>query len=283
MTIPAGVGALDYEPCRYGRSKAVFRGPARDLGQPYVAVLGGSSTFGKYVADPYPALVERRLGRTVVNLGGMNAGPDFYLSDEGLLDLAGRSAAAVVQITGAEGLSNPFYTVHSRRNDRFLAATPLLRDLYPEVDLAEINFTRHLLLVLRRTDPARFGVVVDTLKANWLTRMRRLLSRLPASRLLLWIDESAALRVSDGLGAGPLFIDRALLAALRADVSGIVTVVPTPGAWDLSACDMTFPETEAAQAACLPGAAVHAEIAAVLGAALQEVMQWKGPPEGGPS
>ncbi|HLQ19378.1 MAG TPA: DUF6473 family protein, partial [Tabrizicola sp.] len=122
MSIPAEAGALDYFPCRYGASKALFRGPQRDLSLPYVAMLGGSATFGKYVERPYPALVEAALGRPVANLGGLNAGPDFYLTDPAALDVAARAQVAVVQVTGAEALSNPFYTVHSRRNDRFLAA-----------------------------------------------------------------------------------------------------------------------------------------------------------------
>ena len=135
MTIPAGAGALDYFPCRYGASRAVFRGPERDLSRPYVALLGGSATFGKYVATPFADLVEQALGQPVANLGAQNAGPDFYLADRATLDIAARARVAVVQVTGADTLSNPFYTVHARRNDRFLAASPALRDLYPEVCL----------------------------------------------------------------------------------------------------------------------------------------------------
>ena len=272
MTIPAGAGALDYFPCRYGVSKAVFRGPERDLTQPYIAVLGGSPTFGKYVAQPFPALVERVLGRQVVNFGSQNAGPDFYLSDPGLLDVASQATAVVVQISGAEGLSNPFYTVHSRRNDRFLATTPLLRDLFPEVDFTDIHFTRHLLLVLQRTDPARFAQVVTGLRANWLEKMRALLARLPARRLLLWLADSTPAGEGDAFGPSPLFIDADLLEALRPEVSGIVALVPSPRARTMAAFDMTYPETEAAQAACLPGAAAHAEVAAELAPALQELL-----------
>ena len=131
LMLDAGAGALDYFPCRYGASKSLFRGPLRDLSRPYVAMLGGSPTFGKYVDHPYPALVERALGLPVANLGGLNAGPDFYLSDPGLMDVAAGAQLAVVQITGAEAVSNPFYSVHGRRNDRFLAATPALRPLTP--------------------------------------------------------------------------------------------------------------------------------------------------------
>ncbi len=272
MSIPAGAGALDYFPCRYGASKAVFRGPERDLTRPYVAMLGGSPTFGKYVARPYPALVEQALGQPVANLGGMNAGPDFYLSDPGALDIAARAEMAVVQVTGAEALSNPFYTVHNRRNDRFLAATPALRALFPEVDFADIHFTRHLLLVLQRTDPDRFATVATALRATWLARMGALLSRLPPRRLLLLLDDVARSDVADPQGSAPLFIDRKLLDTLRPKVSGLVEVIASPAARALAHLDMSYPETEAAQAACLPGAAMHAEVAAKLVPALRRFM-----------
>lgn len=175
MSIPAEAGGLDYYPCRYGASKTLFRGPERVLTQPFVAMLGGSPTFGKYVAQPFPALVERALDHPVANLGGLNAGPDFYLSDPAALAVAARARVAVVQVTGAEALTNPYYSVHSRRNDRFLAATPALRALFPTVDFAEVHFTRHLLQVLERSDPAACAQVVSGLKEAWMGRMRRLL------------------------------------------------------------------------------------------------------------
>ena len=64
-----GDGALDYFPCRYGMSKLLFRGPHRELDGPFCAVLGGTETYGKFVADPYPALVEQMTGLRMVNLG----------------------------------------------------------------------------------------------------------------------------------------------------------------------------------------------------------------------
>lgn len=266
MTIPAGGSALDYFPCRYGSSRAVFRGPARDLSQPYVAMLGGSSTFGKYVAQPYPALVEQALGHPVVNLGALNAGPDFYLADPAVLNIAARARVAVVEIAGAEALSNPFYTVHSRRNDRFLAATPALRALYPEVDLTDIHFTRHLLQVLYRTDPQRFATVVCGLQANWVARMRQLLLHLPPRRLLLWRGDGTEPMTNQppDLAAGPLFIDSAMLRALWPVITGLVLAIPGPAARADGLRGMIYPEIEATQAALLPGPAQHAEVAGQL-------------------
>jgi hypothetical protein len=266
LHLDAGAGALDYFPCRYGASKAVFRGPGRDLSQPYVAVLGGSASFGKYVADPYPALLERALGRPVANLAVVNAGPDLYLSDPATLEVAAGASVAVVQITGAEALSNPLYSVHSRRNDRFLAASPTLRALYPQVDFTEIHFTRHLLTVLRRADSQRFRQVLAILQENWHLRMQALLAGLPKRRVLLWLSETPPPSRADAPdpGFGPLLVDREMLAALQGTGTPLVEAVPSPAALREGQTGMLFPETEVQQARALPGAAIHAEVAARL-------------------
>lgn len=273
MTMTAGAGALDYSPCRYGASRAVFRGPMRDLSRPYIAMLGGSSTFGKYVASPYPALVEQATGRPVANLGGLNAGPDFYLSDRATLAIAARAHLTVVQVTGAEALSNPFYAVHSRRNDRVLGATPRLRALYPDVDFADIHFTRHLLMVLQRTDATRFQTVVAGLKASWLDRMRQLVIHLPPRRVLLWLANGPPRDVADDLdpALGPLLVDAGMLAALRPSITLQVDVVPSAAALAEGPARMHFPETEARQALSLPGSAVHDEVAAQLAPVLNRL------------
>jgi uncharacterized protein DUF6473 len=64
MTIDAlGLGALDYLPCRYGNSKLLFRGPKRSLDEPYIAFIGGTETYGKFLAKPFPVLVEEEFGK----------------------------------------------------------------------------------------------------------------------------------------------------------------------------------------------------------------------------
>lgn len=283
MTIPADAEGLDYFPCRYGASKAVFRGPPRDLSGPFVAMLGGSATFGKYVERPFAARVEQALRRPVANLGALNAGPDFYLADPAVLDMAGRADVAVVQVTGAEALSNPFYSVHSRRNDRFVATSPALRSLFPQVDFAEIHFTRHLLQVLERSDAIAFATVVQGLKDTWLDRMRKLLSHLPRGRVLLWLADDPPPEVAVALEPAPALVDRAMLEALRSEVDEIVIAIPSPHARSRAALDMIYPETEAMLAACLPGAAVHAEVAAELAPVVERLLsKRKGPPEGSP-
>jgi hypothetical protein len=122
-----GAGALDYLPCRYGTSKLLFRGPRRPLKEPYIAFLGGTETYGKFIANPFPELIEQSIGRTCVNLGCVNAGVDVFATDPQIVKIASGADVTVLQLMGAHNMSNRFYTVHPRRKDRFLKPSTLLQ------------------------------------------------------------------------------------------------------------------------------------------------------------
>jgi hypothetical protein len=64
----------------------VFRG-LRDLSRAYVAMLGGSATFGKYV-DRLSGAGGTGAGAAGRQSGGLNAGPDFISLDPATLDIA---------------------------------------------------------------------------------------------------------------------------------------------------------------------------------------------------
>ncbi|MEZ5723123.1 MAG: DUF6473 family protein [Paracoccaceae bacterium] len=74
-------------------------------------------------------------------------------------------------------MSNRFYAVHPRRNDRFLRASNLLKTIYREVDFTEFNFTRHLLTRLKELSEDKFMMVEQELKA-WVARMKTLVSKI---------------------------------------------------------------------------------------------------------
>ncbi len=261
-----GEGSLDYFPCHYGSSRLMFRGPRRDTARAFVAVLGGTETYGKFVPDPFADLLERDLGLPVVNFGCMNAGPDVFLQEEPVLALAAEANVAVVQVMGAQNLSNRYYTVHPRRNDRFLGATPLLKAIFPQVDFTEFAFTRHMLTTLQARSADRFEVVAEELRAAWVARMRALLSRLHAPTVLLWMAEtpppSPTRRVA--LGAAPLLVDDEMIAALRPLVSRYVETVFSPAARRQGLDGMSFGPLEAPVAAQVPGPLAHREVAVAL-------------------
>ncbi len=267
-----GGSAPDYLPCRYGASRLVFRGPRRQLDGEYVAFLGGTETYGKFIDTPFPALTEETLGLPCVNFGCVNAGVDSFVQDPALLAAAGRARATVVQIMGAQNMSNPLYRVHPRRNDRFLAASEVLKAVYREVDFTEFHFTRHLLAELEAICPERFEMVREQLQSAWLARMTLLLKRISGPVLLLWFADRAP---SDDPAetAEPLYIKAGMLAALRPRVAGIVEV-RTAGCGRACGGPGAGPDPlNAAAARVLPGPDAHGAAATALSAALSAVLR----------
>ena len=265
-------GALDYSPCRYGTSKLRFRGPRQPLGLPYVTCLGGTITYGKFIEAPYPSLLGDRGDLRILNLGCTNAGLDTFLEDPTVLNLCRAARGCIVELPGAHMLSNRLYSVHLRRNDRVISATPQLKTLYPEADLSEIHFVRHLLCVLREIDAVRFVQVVAELEAAWLARMRKLIERVEVPVTLLWIspppdqDEMPLPTAPD-----PLFVTTEMVNRLRPLVAGVVEVV-RPKRSAIPAPGMIFADVERLAASELPGPDVHRQIAEALSPALATVI-----------
>ena len=261
-----GESPLDYYPCRYGASKLLFRGPRRKLEGAYCAVLGGTETYGKFIEQPYPALIEAATGTTMVNFGCVNAGADAYLNDPAVIEACTKARITVVQVTGAHNTSNRFYTVHPRRNDRFLRASSLLKAVYREVDFTEFHFTRHMLSTLLTLSPERFEVVIEELQAAWTARMRLLLEKTEGKTVLLWLANHTPdnAEADTGLGRDPLFITRSMLEAVRPHTTELVEVIASPQARAAGLGGMLYAPTEAPAAQELPGPPAHAEVASAL-------------------
>jgi Domain of unknown function (DUF6473) len=265
-----GASALDYSVCRYGSSKIQFRGPRCDLSGGYMACLGGTETFGKFVPEPFPALVQDRLGMPIANLGCVNAGVDVFLNEPAIADVAAGAKVTVVQVLGVQNLSNRFYTVHPRRNDRFVHAAPGLKALYRDIDFTEFHFTRHLLGALRRKSPERFEIVAEELRMAWLSRMKLLLARLSSQTLLLWIANHAPPHRREAvlLQHDPLLIDTEMLEAIRPYVTDYLQVVGSPMAQLNGLRGMAFAEFDRPAAAEVLSPVVHHEVAQALAPAL---------------
>ena len=258
--------SLDYRLRTVPGSRLRVRGPLPDFEEPFIAVLGGNETFGKYVATPFPALLAERIGVPVANLGVAQAGLSLFSEEQVLLDLASRAELTVLQVLGAQNMSNRLYSVHSRRNDRFLGVSPALRELFPDVDFTEINFTGHLIGTLRMSSSAAFHVLVEELKWAWVQRMRRVLSLIRGDVLLLWVsDHPPGQEPCPDLDREPHFVDAAMLEEISGAYAGLVEVVLDG---DASLSGKVFPRREADAALHLPGQTDHDRIAAALDAAL---------------
>lgn len=262
-----GPEILDYFPCRYGTSKLLFRGPRRRISGDYVAYLGGIETYGKFIELPFPTLVEHETGLKSVNLGCANVGVDAYLGDKSLIELCANAQVTVIQVMGAQNMSNRFYAVHPRRNDRFVRASSLLRTIYSEVDFTEFSFTRHLLTSLERVEPTKFTMVRNELKEAWVARMTTLIKQIDNKVVLLWLADHAP---GEGpVDTEPMFIDKSMIDRLSEVAAAVVEIVATPFEKERGLDEMAFRAFEEPAASEMLGPVVHRRTALELSRILQ--------------
>ncbi|WP_425046613.1 DUF6473 family protein [Primorskyibacter sp. S87] len=259
-----GAVAPEQEYCAYGNSKLRFRGPKRSLTQPYVAFVGGTETYGKFVERPFVDLVETELGQVCINLGSVDSGLDTFVQEAELLRIAQGAELVVLQIPAAQNLSNRLYRVHPRRNDRFLAASPSLKAIYPEVDFTEFHFNKHMLGALRSVSDERFQAVREELRAAWVSRMRLLLRTIDNRTVLLWLKYQDDLNGTGALGADPLLVQEGMLEELKFDACKLIrfSVRAAGESGDLS--KMVFGPMQAPAASHIIGPATHAVVADTL-------------------
>lgn len=264
-----GASAIDYMPCRYKMSKNVFRGPQRGLTGDYIAVLGGSKTYGKFVDSPFSDLLESRIEKECVNLGCLNGGIDVFVSDPVLNDVCNNAHATIIEIMGAASLSNRFYKVHPRRNDRFVGVSELLKLAYQDVDFTDIHFVRHLLHTMQSKGRERFEIICEELQEVWLIRMQLLLERIDGPIFLLWFANHSPEDVEVAeIGPDPLFVNREMIEAIRPYATDVIEVI-TQGA---SLEGMKFLPTEEPAAIHFPNPKAHDLVARALGKAVQKIL-----------
>lgn len=262
-----GEGALDYQPCSYGESKLRFRGPKKSLEAPFAAFFGTTETYGRFIKTPFPDLVGEALGVETVNFGCVNGGVDVYANDNALLEIAAMANVTIVQVMGAHTLSNRFFSVHPRRNDRFVGPSKLMQSIYQDVDFTEFAFTRHMMSALQAQSKKRFENVTNELRVAWTARMRKLLERIKGPKVLLWMADHRpedAQGVRTGYGHDPLYVNRSMLDEISGGVDGYVEVVFDPEVRGTQTEGMVFSELEAPAAMETPGLSVHQTTAAAL-------------------
>ncbi|MGB7318473.1 MAG: DUF6473 family protein [Planktotalea sp.] len=259
-----GLSGLNYELCAYDGSRIQFRGPKHNLNKSYVAFLGTTETFGKFVARPFPTLLAEHLPAEAVNLGMISGGLDAYLNDPAILEVAKKADLRVVQVIGALNLSNHYFKVHPRRNDRFVCARETLVRLFPEVDFTEFHFTKAMLGALQAQSAERYRMVCDELQKIWLARMTVLLKLLGERTVLLWFAGSPPPECAIEKPSDPMLIDADMVKRMRAKASAYVQSVPDPvslnGDWN----DLSQSLTSRTAAKQLMGPNAHLQAAQAL-------------------
>lgn len=268
---------LDYQSYRFGRSKQRFRGPQPDLSQPYVAFIGGSEPYGKYVPRPFPMQVQDRLDFPCANWGTPGAGPSFFLRDPVVLEACSNAKACVISVMGAVAMSNRMYTVFKRRNSRVRETSATLKALYPHMSLGDFRFAHNMLRKMHQKNPNNFKVLEIEMREAWKARMRDLLEEIETTRVLLWMskrapEEEPHAQDPESFTSAPAFVNREMLEAIAPMADVLVEYVAGHGMDELAEDGRIFPEEKADAALRHPGMTMHRQVAELLEDPLRQII-----------
>lgn len=225
---------INYDGYEWGRLNQLYRGPKPDLSHPYIACIGGAQTFGRYVDQPFPALLTEELGMTVANFGTPNAGPGFFLRDSVVLESASSAELCIIQVMSARSLSNRMFKVQVNRNAQVEAVSRTLESLFPHVDFETFTYAHNMLNQIADDDPDAFLAVEAELRAAWVARTRSLLQSIQTRRILFWFserdpDSENPADMQDSALKYPQFVDREMLEAVAPLADAVIKCVTARG------------------------------------------------------
>ena len=212
---------MDYQVYRLPGVNALFRGPPVESDE-YVACIGAAQTFGRFVQEPFPALLSKALDIDVLNLGHGGKGPSFHLGTEGVMDYVNRAKLVVVQILSGRSQSNSLFTLDRHGMYGTSRGQKMSAD----------NFYNWLL----EQDAETIAEVVAETRANYVASMKKLLDAIKPPKILFWFSvrtpkyderhEPPAWRL---FGEFPQLVNAEMVAELRGHADRYVECVSRNG------------------------------------------------------
>lgn len=270
---------INYHQYRFGRSQQRFRGPKPNLDVPYIAFIGGSEVFGKFVPDPFPDILAKRLDHSVANWGTPGAGASFFLRDPVVLEACSKSKVCVISAMGAVSMSNRLYSVFKRRNSRISGTSDMLRALYPTMDLSEFRFAHNMLRSLYRESAEKFAILEVELQQAWVARMCELMDDIETTKVLLWMstrapEDDAGPQKNGNFVRFPAFVNRDMFENV-AEMADVVVEYVADSALYGDPDDGRIYDGGERSAIEWPGPTMHAQTADLLEKPLLDILNLK--------
>lgn len=170
---------IDYELWHLEGIPRPLRGPKPETlpENKHIVCVGAAQTFGCYTPYPFPALLSKRLGVPVLNMGVAGAGPAFFTNRDNFIKVINKGSLAIVQIMSGRSESNSLFhsaggEMLTRRDDgKVLGAAPAYQQILDNYDKDSIDS------------------LIEENRHNWIKNYRDLLTQITAPKILLWFSE----------------------------------------------------------------------------------------------
>lgn len=221
---------VDYQIWKLWTPKTGFalRGPRPASLEPgtYFTSLGAASTFGRFVARPYPQLLAEALGLGSLNLGFSGVGPSFYNNPKNdvLISLINRSKFATITV----------FSGRSQSNSRFTTA-PYSQEQYILENGRAVPADFAYQQLLNTADEQTVMDLVAETRSRYLQSFLQLLEKITVPKVLLWFSsrspdyQASCENLFKLLSGFPHMINRPMVEALKPHCNAYIELVSTAG------------------------------------------------------
>lgn len=205
--------------------KMPLRGPAPDelrKGE-YIVCVGAAQTFGCYVEEPYPYLLQKELNIPVLNLGVSGAGPSFFKDREAWLKLMNNAKFAIVQVMSGRSASNSMFKSQGRA---MLTRVSDQREIASGFAWEEI---------IKNSSSEQIDFLVQETRKNWEHDMNTLLNKIEVPKILLWFSKRKPNYLEEHndvyklLGEFPQLVNDAMLESVKPSADYYVEAISSKG------------------------------------------------------
>lgn len=235
---------VDYEMYELPGTGLKFRGPplASYEERSYFSCIGAAQTMGCFCETPYPKLLEKELGIAALNLGYGGAGPEFFNSQQSLVDYINKGKFVVIQAMSGRSQSNSLFDCDGlelltrRKDGKKLGANEAYeRMVMGNASLASLPPKRLFRPLARILAASRTKSVVVETRDRWLKNQRELIDKIKVPIVFLWISKrtpeySESFKTAHGFfNEFPQMINRAMVDEVVRNVDHYAEVVSRRG------------------------------------------------------
>lgn len=192
-----------------------------------VSFLGAAQTLGHLVHSPFPALVGQALSLNALNLGVAGAGPEFFASNERLIEDVNKTKCCVVQVMSGRSSSNRYF--------KQLNNTSVGRLETPTTVREKIQGHNAFAILRQELSQEELQEVINETLENYAASYADLSAKIRVPKILLWISvrkpryDRDFTSSSGLLGDFPQLVDDKTLEKLAPGFDETVTAVSQIG------------------------------------------------------
>ena len=228
---------VDYQLYQLPGTELKFRGPPSTLSpSEFVSCLGAAQTFGCFVEQPYPLLLQKQLGVPTLNLGYGGAGPQFFNRHPELIEVVNRGRLAIVQVMSGRSEDNSRFAsggleLLTRRADgKQMSADAAWRSvlearyLWKRFPVGK-SIARWLCRTWGTADARR---LLQETRQNWIENYKLLLGAFRVPTVLLWFSKrtpefhDSFEDLHEFMGVYPQFVSREMVEQIASHADHFV-------------------------------------------------------------